>query len=83
MDRPEGGDFWETPLHSPNLFTAGHAANAYALAYRVFGDERYKQAAIHWVCSLLPFTHLWEPFEIPMVYKSPAFAPPAGTLPIG
>lgn len=83
MDRPEGGDFWETPLHSPNLFAAGHAANAYALAYRVFNDECYKQAAIHWIRSLLPFTHLWEPFEIPMVYKSPAFAPPAGTLPIG
>ena len=28
MRRPEGGDFWETPLHSPNLLAAGHAANA-------------------------------------------------------
>ena len=31
LTRPEGGDFWETPLHSPNLYAAGHAAIAYEL----------------------------------------------------
>ena len=45
MIRPEGGDYWECPLHSPNLFAGGHAANAYTMAWRAFGDERYHAAA--------------------------------------
>lgn len=70
MRRPEGGDFWETPLHSPNLLAAGHAANAYYLGYRTFGDERYREKAIHWIRSLLPFTHLWQPKAWQMLYNT-------------
>jgi hypothetical protein len=70
MQRPEGGDFWETPLHSPNLLAAGHAAVAYYLGYRTFGDERYRAKAIHWIRALLPFTHLWEPKGMPMLYNT-------------
>jgi hypothetical protein len=70
MQRPEGGDFWETPLHAPNLFAAGHAAVAYYSGYRIFGDERYLERAIHWIRSLLPFTHLWQPADKPMMYNT-------------
>ena len=70
MRRPEGGDFWETPLHSPNLLAAGHAAVAYELGYRAFGDARYRAKAIHWIRSLLPFTHLWQPKNMPMLYNT-------------
>ena len=70
MTRPEGGDYWETPLHAPNLYAAGHAAIAYYLGYETFGDERYKEKAIYWIRSLIPFTHLWETSEIKMVYNT-------------
>ncbi len=70
MMRPEAGDFWETPLHAPNLLAAGHAAIAYYEGYKVFGDERYRQKAIYWIRSLLPFTNLWEPSDIPMMYNT-------------
>ena len=70
MQRPEGGDFWETPLHAPNLLAAGHAAIAYYLGYRAFGDERYLRKAVHWIRCLLPFTHLWEPDDKPMMYNT-------------
>jgi len=70
MTRPEGGDFWETPLHAPNLLAAGHAAVAYLLGYRAFGDDRYLAKAVHWLRSLLPFTHLWQPLGMPMVYNT-------------
>ena len=70
MERPEAGDFWETPLHAPNLLAAGHAANAYILGYRAFGDDRYRQKAIHWIRALLPFTHLWQPRRLPMMYNT-------------
>ncbi|MCP4164898.1 MAG: hypothetical protein GY759_03260 [Chloroflexi bacterium] len=70
MQRPEGGDFWETPLHAPNLLAAGHAAIAYYLASQLFEEERYLQKAIYWLRALLPFTHLWEPEGKPMLYNT-------------
>ncbi len=70
MRRPEGGDFWETPLHAPNLFAAGHAAIAYYLGYRTFSEEIYLEKAIYWIRTLLPFTHLWQPADKPMIYNT-------------
>lgn len=70
MKRPEGGDFWETPLHAANLLAAGHAAIACYKAYQQFGDEKYKEKAIYWIRTILPFTHLWEPEQIPMLYNT-------------
>jgi hypothetical protein len=70
MTRPEGGDYWETPLHAPNLYAAGHAAVAYYLGYKAFGDERYKEKAIYWIRSVIPFTHLWETSDVKMMYNT-------------
>ena len=70
MTRPEGGDYWECPLHSPNLFAGGHAANTYLVAWRAFGDERYLKAAKYWIRSFLGFTHLWEPKANSMLYNT-------------
>ncbi len=70
MKKPEGGDFWETPLHAPNLLAAGNAANTYYLAYQQFGDERYRTKAIYWMRTLLVFTHLWEPTTNSLLYNT-------------
>ncbi|NPV78704.1 MAG: hypothetical protein HPY52_00290 [Firmicutes bacterium] len=70
FERPEGGDWWETPLKSPNLLAAGHAAIAYYLGYKEFGKDEYLKKAIRWIRSLIPFTHLWEPADIPMMYNT-------------
>jgi hypothetical protein len=70
MQRPEGGDFWETPLHATNLLAAGHAAVAYYLGYKAFNDQRYLEKAVHWIRSLLPFTHLWEPGAVKEIYNT-------------
>jgi hypothetical protein len=68
MTRPEGGDYWETPLHAPNLLAAGNAAISYELAYRESENPAYREKAIHYIRALLPFTHLWEPKGNPMLY---------------
>jgi hypothetical protein len=68
--RPEGGDWWETPLRSPNLLTAGNAAIAYHLGYEQFDKDVYLERARRWIRSLIPFTHLWEPFDLPMIYNT-------------
>jgi hypothetical protein len=70
MERPEGGDWWETPLHSPNLLAAGHAAIAYYLGYKAFNDSRYLDKAIYWLRTILPFTHLWQPEEVADIYNT-------------
>jgi hypothetical protein len=68
--RPEGGDWWETPLRSPNLLAAGNAAMAYHKGYQLFEDDRYRQQAIWWIRGVLPFTHLWQPQDLPMLYNT-------------
>jgi len=70
MERPDTGDWWETPLRSPNLLAAGNAAVAYYLGYKAFGDQRYLEKARHWIRSLLVFTHLWQPGEITELYNT-------------
>ena len=70
MTRPEAGDFWETPIHAANLLAAGHAAIGYYKAYQEFGDEKYREKAIHWIRSLLVFTHFWETDDVPMLYNT-------------
>ena len=69
-DRPEGADWWETPLHSPALLTAGWAAMAYGLATRLFDDDHYRLRARHFLRCLLPFTYLWEPEEKRLLYQT-------------
>lgn len=70
FERPEGGDWWETPLRSPNLLTAGNAAIAYYLAGRHFGEGEYHRKAIRHLRGLLPFTHLWEPRGMETLYNT-------------
>lgn len=70
MQRPEAGDFWETPLHAANLLAAGHAAIANYLTYEEFGEQKYKEKAVYWMRTLFAFTHLWEPKNIEMLYNT-------------
>lgn len=70
MWRPEGGDYWETPLHAPNLYAAGHAALAYMMGYEHLKKPVYKEKAIHWMRTLIAFTHLWEPASHKMAYNT-------------
>lgn len=70
MIRPEGGDYWETPLHAPNLLAAGQAANTYYYVYKNHGVTRYKDKAKCFLRSLLAFTHLRRPKNVPSLYNT-------------
>ena len=70
LDRPEGGDWWETPLHTPNYYTAGWGAIAYYLGYKIFGEEKYEKRSIHFLRAQLPFTYLWTTDLFPMMYHT-------------
>lgn len=70
FDKPAGDDWWETPIHGPNLFAGGKAAVAYALAHEETGAEHYRDRAVYWFRSLLAFTHFWEHEEMDMLYNT-------------
>lgn len=70
MQRPEAGDYWETPLHAANLLAAGHAAVGNYMAFEYFQDEKYREKAIYWMRTILAFTHLWEAAGINMLYNT-------------
>ena len=70
MIRPEGGDYWETPLHAPNLLAAGHAANVLYYVCKKHGVEKYREKAVYFLRSLLVFTHLRRPRDIPSLYNT-------------
>ncbi len=70
MIRPEGGDYWETPLHAPNLLAAGQATNAFYYVYKNHGIERYREKAVFFLRSLLAFTHLRQPKNVPSLYNT-------------
>lgn len=68
--RPEGGDWWETPLHAPNYYTAGWSAIAYYLGYKVLEKEKYRKRAVYFLRAQLPFTYLWTTDLFPMMYHT-------------
>lgn len=70
MTRPEGGDWWETPLRSPNLLAAGHAAIAYYQAFERLDIPAYRDKAVYWIRALLPFTQFWQPDAHPSLYNT-------------
>ena len=82
---PKVATFGRRRLHSPNLLAAGHAAVAYYLGHRHFGDERYLAKVTSTGCApcyLLPTCgNLPRPPR--STTPSPACARATGTLPTG
>ncbi len=70
MERPEAGDYWETPIHAANLLAAGNAAIGYYEAFQEFDEEKYLEKSIYWIRTLLAFTHFWETDQVPMLYNT-------------
>ncbi|MBP1587961.1 MAG: hypothetical protein ILO53_06135 [Clostridia bacterium] len=69
-NRPEGGDFWETPLHAPNLLAAGSAVCAFYRAFKITGEAVFKEKSVRFLRSLLAFTHLRRPRSVNSLYNT-------------
>ncbi|MBD3244110.1 MAG: hypothetical protein GF331_26195 [Chitinivibrionales bacterium] len=70
LECPDGGDWWETPLHSPNIMTAGFAAIAYHCGTEILHEEVYRDRALHFLRAILAFTNLWQPSDRRMAYHT-------------
>jgi hypothetical protein len=68
--RPEAGDYWETPLRAPNLLASGQAVCAYYEAYRITDKEVYREKAVRFLRALLAFTHLRNGIGVKSLYNT-------------
>lgn|GEM_PF-1178447 len=65
--RPEGAQVWELDLHVPDVLAAAHAVRCFVAAYRITGEERYRERAVAWAFRGLPFIYLWNPPDRPIM----------------
>ncbi|MCC7493510.1 MAG: hypothetical protein IT204_14240 [Fimbriimonadaceae bacterium] len=57
---PAGAQGWECPIHQPDVLAAAAAIRCYVDAYRTTGEQRWRDRAVYWARSGLPFIYLWE-----------------------
>ncbi len=55
---PQGGRFWESPLHTPDLLAAAHMVIVHVWAYEFSGEVKYLERAQYWALMGLPFVYL-------------------------
>lgn len=69
--RPEGGQSWESPLHTPDLLAAADLVKAFLTGYQITGAPEYLEQAKLWAARGLPFLYLWQADERPrMAYAT-------------
>lgn len=57
---PRGAQVWECPLHAPDIMASAHLVRTYSIAYQLTGNPEYKQLAVRWALSGLPFVYQWQ-----------------------
>jgi hypothetical protein len=57
---PRGAQVWECPLHAPDIMASAYATQAYIYGYELTGDESFRELAIRWALSGVPFVYQWE-----------------------
>lgn len=60
---PRGAQYWEIPIHTPDLLAVAYLTKAYALAYSIDKDPRLLLRAKQWALCGLPFIYLSAPTE--------------------
>lgn len=56
---PRGAQFWECPLHAPDLLAAAYLVKAFTLGFELTGNQRFREQAIDWALSGVPYVYLW------------------------
>ena len=69
FDVPRGGFHRDTPLHTPDLFSAAAATWLFAWAFEHSGKTEYLQVAERFALSGLPFVYQWSDRET-MLYTA-------------
>lgn len=57
---PRGAQVWELSLHTPDIMASARMCLANLWYYQETGKASYKDAAVRWAITGLPFVYLWE-----------------------
>ncbi len=60
---PRGAQYWEIPIHTPDLLAVAYLTKAYALSYSIDNDPSLLLRAKQWALRGLPFIYLSTPTE--------------------
>lgn len=58
---PRGAQTWEVPLHTPDILASGYLVRAYTLGYELTGEARFREQAVYWAWTGVPFIYLTNP----------------------
>lgn len=58
---PRGAQTWEVPLHTPDILASAHAIDCYVTAYELTGRTEYRDEAVYWAWTGVPFVYLRNP----------------------
>ena len=58
---PRGAQTWEIPLHTPDILASAHLVQAYTLGYELTGKKSFRDQAIYWAWTGVPFVYLIPP----------------------
>ncbi|MFT5470927.1 MAG: hypothetical protein ACI8UO_006060 [Verrucomicrobiales bacterium] len=56
---PRGAQFWECPLHAPDLLASAYLVKAFTIGYELTGNQHFRDQAISWALSGVPYVYLW------------------------
>lgn len=56
---PRGAQVWECPLHAPDILASAYLVKAYALGFELTGNEEYRDLAVRWALSGVPYVYQW------------------------
>lgn len=63
---PRGAQTWEVPLHTPDILAAAHLVSAFTRAYELTGEEWFRERAVYWAWTGVPFVYLRDPAPGPV-----------------
>jgi len=61
---PRGAQVWECPLHAPDLLAGARLMRAYLLGFRLTGNEEYRDLAVRWALTGVPYVYQWNDWPI-------------------
>jgi hypothetical protein len=81
---PRGAQTWEIPLHTPDILASAYLVRAYTLGFELAGDPDFREQAVYWAWTGLPFVYLTPPTPQPVgLYSTiPVLGATAWTAPL-
>lgn len=79
---PRGAQVWECPLHAPDVLASAYLVKAYTLGYELTGNGEWRDLAVRWALSGVPFVYQWSNQPIMAYATTPTLCATNWTSPV-